>query len=275
MRSFRPVIIATFAATALIAWLLFHPDFSADHASISPPVKAELAKTGFSSVSRVEYAVIRTTRTVDGIPETLDVEQRLSGIDGLLTEKRTRRRAKYYFEELDGLYVGPLTVLRYKRSVLPVIASLFPNQFWVSMRMSALEVQSVDQEFPRRSGGRLLARVSYEYRYSDGKLYLTEHVQLRCIVGDVLRATSINSQLSGLVSRINCEERPAPTAQVTAVRDESPVLEEEKYSHLYVHDLGWSIPAEGETTVRFQEGTAKETWKSELKSFATSRIHTP
>jgi hypothetical protein len=268
----RPkIVIAAFVAVVLLAWMLFHPEYRADPAVINASVKAEIAKAGFRSVSGVKTATFESILTVDGAAETVDLRQEIIRFDDLLTEKRSRRYAKFYFEQSVGFYVGPIAVLRYTRSVLPVVASLLPGQFWASSRISAFDLQHVDPSFPHRAGSMLRAKITYEDQYADGEVAQTERVQLSCVVLKVVSATSVDTRLPGFASFINCEEQPEPNGRLIAAKGrDSYIVEGVKYSHLYVIDLGWSIPVEGERTVRVQELIVKETWKSELKSFTAS-----
>jgi hypothetical protein len=267
----RWIIVAALAAAILLTWILFYPEHKLDAAAISPSVKSEIAKTGFKSVSGITTATFKNQYSLDGVVDTVDVRQKITAADELLTEKRSRRYAKFYFEENVGFHVGPFSVLRHTRSVLPIIAFLLPSEFWASSRMAAFTVQHVDTHFPDRPGSMLLAKVTYEDRYAGGELAQTERVQLRCAVGDVIRASSIDSRLPGFASRINCEEQPEPNGRVIAPKgSDSLVLENVKYTHLYVVDLGWSIAVEGERTFQLLGHTATETWKSELKSFTTA-----
>lgn len=270
----RPsIVVSALAVVATASWVLFHPEIDVDAAAIPPAVRAELAKAGFRSTSGVAKASFKSVRSFDGTADTLAVEQKITRIDEVLTEKRSRRRANLYYEENVGLYVGPITVVRYSRSVLPVVAAFLPGQLWASTRMSEFAVQHVDEHFPRRTGSNLVARVIFEERDADGQLVQTERVQLRCEVRDVVSAASLDMRLAGLASAITCEERTEPNGRLIAAgARNSVVIENAKYLHLYLDDVGWSVPVEGERTMRLGQVTAKETWRSELKSFTASTI---
>jgi hypothetical protein len=249
--------------------VLFHPEYKADPTAISPSVRAEIARAGFRPGPSVTAATFISTRSFEGDTETHDVQQTIAQVDELLTEKRSRRYGRRYYEENVGLYAGPLLVIRHTRNVLPVIGSVLPRHFWTSSHVSAFAVQHVDASFPHRSGGVLVASVTYDDHHADGELMQTERVQLRCVVSDVVSAASIDPRLPGMASRVNCEEKPEQDGRVVAPKGhDSVVIENVKYTHLYVPDLGWSIPVEGERTGRMEDVRATERWKSELKSFA-------
>lgn len=264
-------MLTVVAFAAIVGWVLFHPEMQPDAQAIAPGVRAGVEQAGFRSTVGVSTAKFKSTRTVDGSEETLDVTQELRAVDHVLTEKRSRRRAKFYFEESVGLYAGPLTIVRHTRSVLPIIGLVLPRQFWASSRVSSFVVQQVDSGFPREAGSTLLAHVTFEDRYADGELAARETMRLRCAVVNVAAASTLDRRLPGLAARIECEEgAELGRREAFGKEQRAIVLEGSKYSHWYVVDLGWSIAVDGERTFKVDERPTKETWKNQLDSFESS-----
>ena len=123
-------------------------------------------------------------------------------------------------------------------------------------------------EFPHASGGSLLARVTYEDRYADGELVQTERVRLRCDVEKLADAASIHASLGGKAALIHCQEEREPGGRSTGPKHpDTYSYEKVRYSHWYVLDSGWSIPLEGEWTLRVNEVAHARKWRSKLLSF--------
>ena len=140
-----------------MGWGFFHHEYRPDVNTIPPSVRQELAKTGFRQTERVALARFETVESVGGVSENLTSEQKISLIDGLITEKRTRRRANNLSDEVAGLYVGPFAVIRFRRVRPPLVADLLPYQFWTSSRMSEFIVE-VREGFPNTKGGNMRAQ---------------------------------------------------------------------------------------------------------------------
>jgi len=262
-----PLVAAGIAATALLGWGIFHPDFRPDPRLVSASVHKELAKTGFKATQGVASAAFETTETVEGQPDHWTARQKIVGIDAVLTEKRTRRETKGTTQQASGLYAGPLTVVRFRRVWPPLIGELLPYQFWTLSRMTEFAVDEA-RDFPHAPGGRLLARATYEDRYENGELAVTDRWRLRCDVTLVVAAASVDARLTGRASRLECTEVPDPGGRQIAKPDTQPyVLEDVRYSHWYILDRGWSIPIEGVYTGRVGDVSGAARWRSKLISF--------
>ncbi len=267
----RPwMIVAAAAAAALIGWSFLHPEFRPDPSTIDPVVRHELAKTGFRQTQGVSAARFETVYSEQGLTENWTSEQKIIPIDWLITEKRTRRRAVGLGEETTGLYVGPLAVVRFNRTKMPIIGDLLPFQFWSSSRMSKFVVEEATQ-FPSAKGGKMRAAVTYEDRYAGGELVQKESRRLQCDVTNVVEATAINSALSGAAARVECREILEPNGrQVGASNPQTLSQGYVAYTHWYIPDRGWSIPLEGQSTVRVGDTDEIRRWSSKVISFDSS-----
>lgn len=255
------------AVVALVTWGVLHPDFRPDPQLVSPALLEELGKTGFKATQGVASARFESVQQQDGFSADFSSRQEIVPINGLITEKRSRRYTKGQTREFSGLYVGPITVVRYERVWPPLFGDLLPYHFWRSTRMSALVVeQAVD--FPHEMGGKLVANITYENHHGDGEPARTERVRLRCDVKSVVDAVSVNTRFSGVAARIDCMElvEPDPGA-VSSSSGDSDVPDYTKYSHWYIVDRGWSISIEGEQGFRIGDSAVVQTWRSKLVSF--------
>lgn len=263
LRRSWPIAVAALAGLLLIGWGFFHPEFRPDANTVAPSIRQGLARTGFTQTQGVSIARMETVESVGGSSVNWTSEQKITPVDGLLTQKQTRRRTRGMSEEYIGLYVGPLIVIRFYRARPPLIADLLPYQFWTSLRMSELTVEEADG-FPNTKGGKMRARVTYEERFEDGELAQTERRRLQCDVADIVDAASINSRLSGTAARIDCrEELEADGRQVGVKNTQTYSVGNISYSHWYVSNRGWSIPIEGQRNFRL--GDSDELFKSSSK----------
>ena len=97
---------------------------------------------------------------------------------------------------------------------------------------------------------------------------MREAIRLRCAVVNVVDASSVDRRLPGVAARIECEEVPEPGGREAFSKEpRTIVFERSRYSHLYVVDLGWSIPVEGERNFTIDATPFKETWENALESF--------
>ncbi len=249
-------VIAAFAL-ALAGWAFLHPDFRPDPKLVEASVRGELAKTGFKATQGVTSARFESAESQGGESRSLVFRQNIVPVDALLTEKRSKRYAKEntlgVLDEASGLYVGPIAVVRFARVWPPLVGEVLPYHFWSLSRMSEFVVEE-HANFPHAPGGRMVARVTYEMRYADGKSAPPDRGRLRCDVRDVVAAGSVDARLSGLAARIDCKE-------VFEVNGDAA------YSHWYILDRGWSIPIEGEHTVRIGDYAEARHWRSKLTSF--------
>lgn len=265
------MIAGAIAGAALIGWTLFHPEFRPDPGAIDPAVRRELAKTGFKQTQGVSAARFETVHVMAGQSEQSSSEQTIRPIDGLITEKLTRRRASGLDEEYAGLYVGPFAVVRFYRTKAPLIADLLPSQFWSSSRIAKFVVEEVSA-FPSAKGGRMRAAVTYEDRYAGGELLQIEKRRLQCDVTDIVDAATINAGLSGLAARIECREELEPNGrQLGRTNPQTWSQGDISYVHWYVPERGWSIASEGTSAIRVLEVEEIRNWRSKLVSFESSR----
>lgn len=265
----RPWTIAAAAVVAslLIGWGYLHPDFRPDVNTVTPSIREGLSKTGFRQTQGVSAARLETVELGGGSSENWTSEQKIIPIDGLITEKRTRQRAKGVTLEFSGLYVGPFAVVRFYRTWPPLIGELLPYQFWSSSRMSAFVVQEVDG-FPNTKGGKMRARVMYEDHYPSGELQHTESRRLQCDVAELVDAASISSRLSGIAARIDCRAELEPDGRrVGASNLQNYSVGTVSYSHWYIFERGWAIPIEGQRVVRLGDTDETIKWSSKLISF--------
>jgi len=268
----RPWTTAVIAVVALLlmGWGFFHPELRPDVSTISPSVRQGLAKTGFRQTEGVSSARFEGVESGGGFSENSTSEQKIIPIDGLITEKRTRRRAKGLSEEFSGLYVGPIAVMRFYRARPPFIADLLPYQFWSSLRLSEFIVEETDG-FPDTKGGKMRARVTYEEHYAGGELAQTERRRLQCDVANIVDAASINARLSGTAARIECREELETNGRRVGVNNpQTYSVGDLSYSHWYISDRGWSIPIEGQRAVRLGDADEIYKWSSKLVSFESS-----
>jgi hypothetical protein len=262
----RPVLIAAIAVAGLGAWVFLHPGKPADPAGVSPAVKTAFAKLGFKPPSGAIAARFTNFYGAERFP--IRVEQKIRGVGDLFTEKRSQRHGERHYEESVGLYAGPFGVVHHSRVVLPLMAWLLPGQFWSSTRITEVVIERLDPGFPETPGAGLVARLTYQTAYSNDELAYTEHVQLSCLVRDVVEASSVNPLLTDRGSRIDCSEQLESRHVVHPQADSPAIVEHMRYTHLYVKELGWSIPVEGERSVRIATITEKDPWTAELKAFS-------
>jgi hypothetical protein len=256
---------AVFIGLVLAGWALFHPEFRPDPQTVSAAVRAELAKTGFKSTQGVSAAEFVTHESVDGMGEEGRSRQLIVPVDAVLTEKRTRRQWKGAQEQVSGLYAGPLTALRFDRGWPPLIGDLIPYALWSSTRLTEFAIEE-RHEFPHASGGRLVARATYEERYADGELIQTERVRLRCEVEKLADAASVHAGLAGKAALLRCKGtresmQPGPKHPGTYAYDDV------QYAHWYVLERGWSIALEGGSSFRLNDAPHVRKWRSKLLSF--------
>jgi hypothetical protein len=268
----RPWTTAVIAVVALLlmGWGFFHPELRPDVNTITPSVREGLAKTGFRQTEGVSSARFEIVESGGGFSENSTSEQKIIPIDGVITEKRTRQRAKGLSEEFSGLYVGPFVVIRFYRSRPPLIGDLLPYQFWSSLRMSEFIVEETDG-FPDTKGGKMRARVTYEDHYAGGELAQIESRWLQCDVTNIVDAASINARLSGTAARIECREELETNGRRLGVNNpQTYSVGNLSYSHWYIANRGWSIPIEGQRAVRLRDADEIFTWSSKLVSFESS-----
>ena len=253
------IVVASIAVAALIGWGVFHPEFRPDPALISPEIRKELAKAGFEQTRGIKVARFENS---GGENETATSEQQMIPLDGLVTEKRSLRQGPHGTEETSGLYVGPLAVVSFNRTRLPIIADLLPYMNWSPTRMTKFVVEQAEG-FPRTKGGILRAKVTYEER-QDGRPAQTENHRLRCVVTNLVEAATVAPKLAGQAARIACEEnletdgrKPGPAGSL--VRN--------AFSHWYVLDHHWSIPSEGMLAYQVDGRVSIRNWTSKLVSF--------
>jgi hypothetical protein len=260
--------IATGAITlAILGWSTFHPAFRPDVTQISPAVRNELGKTGFKATQGVSSAVFETRYVENGPDFAFESRQKIVPIDELVTEKRMRRFSTALTQEFSGLYVGPIAVIRHARNWPPLIGDLLPYHFWTSSRISEFILEQ-KVNFPHVRGGRLVARITYENRYADGKPAPPERSRLRCDVRDVVEAASFNVRLSGAAARIDCLQLVEADPGAASVHNQDSFGPEySKFSHWYILSSGWSIGIEGEEAFRAGELAGVNKWQSRLVSF--------
>jgi hypothetical protein len=258
------IVVAAIAGAALVGWGVFHPEFRPDPAQISPEVRKELSKAGFEQTRGIKAARLESTRTEE---EASVSEQQIRPIDQLITEKRSVRRAPGNAEETSGLYVGPLAVVVFNRTRLPIIGDLLPYMNWASTRMTGFVVEQAEG-FPRTKGGKLQAKVTYEDRSADGKLAQTEARRLRCVVTELVEAAKVAPKLTGQAVRIFCEEDLDPAGRRPGPANPQALsLVRNAYSHWYVLDHHWSIPREGMVAYQVGGAVSLRNWTSTLISF--------
>lgn len=254
-------------ALALLAWGSLHPDFRPDAQAISPSLRKELERTGFRSTQGISAARFEIVESLEGERDDWDSRQRIAPVDSLFTEKLTLRRAKGLSQEASGLYVGPLAVVRFRRNRPPFLADLLPYHFWTSERISDFTVEENDR-FPGAKGGKMLARITYEEHFADGKLAVKERRRLHCEVAEVVAAASVDPRLSGSAARVECRETLEPDGRLVGPGNTQTVfIGDIRYAHWYIQDRGWSIAAEGEETGHMESHAAVRRWKSRLMSF--------
>jgi hypothetical protein len=267
----RPLIILPVVLfIGLIGWGFLRPDFRPDPNAIAPGVRAELLKTGFKSTSGTRRAQFETVRSLKGETERLRLEQKIVGIDSIITEKWSVRRSSGLADESTGLYAGPIVVVRHNRAKPPIFGALFPDQFWSSTHLVEFVVEEI-KDFPSAKGGRMNARVVYEDRYDGGELMQKERRRLQCEVKDVVSAASVNPGFSGSAARINCREELEPDGLTRGPKHPGTwSWGHSEFSHWYIRSNGWSIPIEGEGAMR--EGDVEEVrkWSTTLKSVETA-----
>lgn len=267
MRRHRAIAAAALVAIGLGGWALFHPPFRPDAAAVPVAVRAELEKTGFKATRGVTSVRFDSVMSGEGYREDWASRQEIVTVDALLTEKRSRRNSKAVSQQFSGLYVGPLAAVRYMRNWPPLIGELLPYSFWFSTRMTEFVVEE-RENFPHASGGRMVAKVTYETRYADGTPAITERCHLRCEVRTMIEAASLDARLPGRAARIECTESVVPGGRQGATADalfSYPDLV--RYSHWYVLERDWSIPVEGEEG-SVEDGVATvRKWRSKLVSF--------
>lgn len=251
----------------LAGWALFHPVFRPDKSTIAPATREALARTGFASTKDVRAAHFESVYSTEGSSDKGTTNQVIVAIDELLTEKRSRRLSPRLSQESSGLYVGPITVVRYTRTTIPVIGDLLPSQFWDSTHLSDFAIETLDR-FPHVKGGTMRARVVYEDRYADGQLAQIERRRLACSVVEIVDATSINPTLSGGAARIDCREELEPNGRQTGpTKTQTYSTENIGFSHWYVFNRRWSIPIEGEADIRLDDADVVRKWSAKLISF--------
>jgi hypothetical protein len=258
---------ASVAAIALIAWAVFHPEFRPDPNAVSAAMLDEFSKTGFKQTRGISAARFEYSRSIDGLTETGSSEQRIVPLNDLLTEKRSIRRTTGLAEEMTGIYVGPFSVVHFYRSKPPVIGDLLPFSLWASSRMTRFVVEEVDK-FPGTKGGKLRAKVTYEDQYADGHLLQTESRVLQCTVTNVVAAATILTELSGSAARIECnEDLEADGRKVGPTNPQTWSQGRVSYAHWYIMDNQWSIPSEGEMTIRLHGSDTVRRWTNKVVSF--------
>jgi hypothetical protein len=221
-------------------------------------VRDELRKTGFKATHGISAAGFQTKESQGPYSREVVSRQTIVAIDGLITEKRTRRHEKTstfaVVDQASGLYVGPIGVVRFWRVWPPLIGDLLPYHFWGSWRLSEFVLEE-RENFPHAKGGRLVARVSYDVRHGDEEPGPRDRGRLHCEVQDVIEANAVDARLSGLSARIHCKE----TLERHGVAE---------YSHWYVMDRGWSLAVEGSYEEMLPNGERIATqWSSKLLSF--------
>jgi hypothetical protein len=254
-------------ALVLVGWGVLHPEFRPDANLVSAMMLEEFSKTGFKQTRGISAARFENSQSIDGLTETGISEQRIVPLNELLTEKRTTRRTTGLPEETTGLYVGPLSVVRFHRTKPPVIGDLLPFHLWTSSRMTKFVVEEVDR-FPGTKGGKLRAKVTYEDRYADGQLLQTESRLLQCAVTNLVDAATILPGLSGSAARVECqEELEADGRKVGPTNPQTWSQGRVSYTHWYIMDNQWSIPSEGEMAIRLHGSDTIRRWTTKVISF--------
>ena len=275
----RWTIVAAVVALPLLGWGLLHPEFRPDLNTIDPSIRRELAKTGFAQTTGVSSALRESAYTMGKQSWKMTVKEEITSIDGPITEKRAWRRGAGLPEQTSGLYVGPIILVHYYRSRLPLIGDLLPYQFWSSRHLTKFVLEETDR-FPSVKGGRLRARVTYEERYAGGELVEREDRRLECDVTSVVDAASVHKSLSGSAARVECREELEPNGrQLGPSNPETMLLNQRAYSHWYIVNRGWSIALEGEDVYQLSDTVSQayqvgqrvnRIWKSRLVSFEST-----
>src|SRR3954465_14374848 len=99
-------IVVGLLALFMLGWAFLHPELQLEASAVPSAVRAEFAKMGFSGVRGVDFARFTKTESMFGVSENIEFEQKIAGLDRLLTEKRTKVYARRSVEEDIGLYVG-------------------------------------------------------------------------------------------------------------------------------------------------------------------------
>src|SRR5262249_45523110 len=121
-------------ATALLAWGLFHPPVRPDPEAIPMSVRNEIAKTGFKATQGVKSVAFQVVESMEGDRWEVASRQVIAPVDSVLTEKRGERTMKGVAQDISGLYVGPLMVVRMDRNRPPLVGHLLSHAFWTSSR---------------------------------------------------------------------------------------------------------------------------------------------
>jgi len=242
---------------ALAAWGLFHPEFRPDPGLVDAALRAELAKTGFIAARGVRSARLEQVETVERFRQDLVSHQEIMARDALLTEKRSRRyrkgNASAVLDESTGFTVGPISVVRYWRARPLLIGGFLPYHFWTRYRLLEFSVELNDR-FPLAPGGRLVARVASEIRFSDGISAAPDRGQVECRVEELADARTIADRLSGSAAKLYCREQ----------LEHAGISE---YRHWYLIDAGWSIPIEGSYPIPFGNEKLPLSWTSRLVAY--------
>ncbi len=259
--------IAAIVLVGLFAWGTLHPDHRPDASWISSATREDLGKTGFTAIQGIHSAAFEIVESSNGHSTTWNTRQRLLARDPLLTERWVDRRTNGFRQQVSGLYIGPLAVVRHRRQWLPIFGDLLPYHFWQSSHMTSFSIEKLEN-FPSRTGGVLIARISYEDRHATGEIARTEWIRLRCDVRDVIQASSIAPGLTGTAAKLACTE-VVEEIMALARKDQtrSSAQTSDSYTHWYVLDRSWSIPIEGEYTIEIPGLRSLSMWKARLVAF--------
>ncbi|CAN5235716.1 hypothetical protein BH09PSE6_BH09PSE6_01830 [soil metagenome] len=268
----RSPIVLTIVAVVLaaIAWARFHPELKLDPDVIDPGAREALASAGFRSTQDIHAVRFDTAYSYQGDNYDSHSSQTIAPVDQLLTAKRTRREFNGAIEESAGLYVGPISALRYFRTRQPILGDLLPFSSWGSTRITKFTILE-NESFPSVAGGHIHAQVTYEERDAEGRVQQIDNQDLRCEVEQLVEAAGIDSRLGGQAARVNCREGPEvkePTAdqpqpEPVSTRGRSRIV----YTHWYMIDSGWSLALEGEDIYAQPGGEATRQWHTKLISF--------
>lgn len=135
-------------------------------------------------------------------------------------------------EELTGLYIGPIQLIKHTRVPLPIFGSLLPNYLWATTKLRKFEAQP-STDFPWKLNSKFVATLSYDRFYSSGTKGGSYDARLNCESTEQIDAHLVHAKLSGIAMKVKCEE--------TANEATAGGKTSEKFEWWYLADLPLSI----------------------------------
>jgi hypothetical protein len=225
-------LIAVLASVGL--WMLFRPDKAAALQEVDPSLVTSVTTVLPLVKSNSKQTFIALSESsINGEMIRKQVVTAVSPHVVLKSSKVYSAQNKLgVLEELTGLYIGPIQLIKHTRVPLPIFGDLLPNYLWATTKLRRVDAQP-SADFPWKLDSKFVATLSYDRFYSSGEKDGSYDARLICHAIEQINADSVHAKLSGIAMKVKCEETANDaTAEYKVI---------EKFDSWYLADLQMSI----------------------------------